>query len=81
MTTWMWAILLKPIFTAAIFFLVIAPITWLLYRMFPEGRLKVFLFKVRTGPTATRRDDVVYTLWAIGLHAGLVAFIALVIAG
>ena len=75
----MWALLLKPIFGPLFLFLVVAPIAWLLYRLFPEGRLKTFLFRVRTGPHATRRDGVVYALWWIGLHAGLVALLVAIL--
>ena len=56
------ATVLRPIVTPIFFFLVVAPIAWLLYRAFPPGRLKVFLFRERTGPDATIRDK-----WLIGL--------------
>jgi hypothetical protein len=53
------ALLIRPILNLVVLVLVIAPIVWLLYRIIPEGRVKVALFKVRKGPTATRRDDLV----------------------
>ena len=58
------AIALRPIVSPILFFLFVAPIAWLLYRVFPPGRLKVILFRQRTGPHATRRDK-----WVIGVAA------------
>jgi hypothetical protein len=53
------ALLVRPAVNLVLLALVVAPIVWVLYRIFPEGRVKVALFKVRKGPTATRRDDLV----------------------
>lgn len=53
--TWI-ALLIKPIVLPLFFFGVVAPVAWVLFRLFPNGRLKVFLFKVRDGPGATGRD-------------------------
>lgn len=49
-----WAIVLKPIVLPVFMFLVVAPIAWALFKVFPNGRLKVILFKDRHGPGATR---------------------------
>ena len=79
MDPWYWAILLKPIALPIFLFVVVAPVVWLLFRVFPNGRLKVMLFKDRSGPQATRRDKVVMTLSSIGAYvclivAGVIAF-------
>jgi hypothetical protein len=66
----MWAIVLRPIVAPIAFVLLVAPIAWSLYRVFPESRLKVVLFRVRTGPHATRRDK-----WVM-VTAGTVAYAA-----
>ena len=74
-----WAILLKPIALPIFMFTLVAPVAWLLFKLFPNGRLKVVLFKDRSGPGATRGDKVVMTLGVIGAYvvlivAGVVAF-------
>jgi len=74
-----WAILLKPIVLPIFMFIMVAPVAWALFKLFPNGRLKVVLFKDRSGPEATRRDKVVMAVAAIGAYvvligAGLVAF-------
>jgi ABC-type sulfate transport system permease component len=55
----MWAIVLRPLAYAVLFVIVLAPLIWLLYKIIPEGRLKVILFRVRSGVTATRLDKQV----------------------
>ena len=74
-----WAILLKPLALPIFMFILVAPVVWLLFQVFPNGRLKVVLFKDRSGPGATRRDKVVMTLSVIGAYVvlivvGIVAF-------
>ena len=74
-----WAIVLKPIVLPIFMFTMVAPVAWLLFKVFPSGRLKVVLFRDRSGPGATRRDKVVMTLAAVGAYvvlivAGVVAF-------
>jgi hypothetical protein len=81
MTPAMWAILLRPIFNVLFFFLVVAPIAWLIYRVFPAGRLKVFLFRVRTGPHATRRDKAIMALAAVLGYALLGVLVVTLSAG
>jgi len=66
--TWLWAIALRPLVYFVLFVLVIAPITWLLYKIIPPGRFKIFLFKVRTGDHASRRDKLIITLAVIGFY-------------
>ena len=65
METWTIAILLRPIGFFILFVLVIAPISWLLYKIIPAGKLKVFLFKDRSGEQATRRDKVIMSVGVI----------------
>ncbi len=58
---------------------VVALITWLIYKAIPDGRLKVFLFKVRydqkTNAFQSPRDKIVYWVAIVGLIGGLYAFI------
>lgn len=68
-----WAILLKPILVPIFMFVMVAPVAWVLFKVFPNGRLKVILFKDRHGPRATRRDKVVIALAAMGAYAVLIA--------
>ena len=67
-----WAILLKPIATPIFMFTMVAPVAWVLFKLFPNGRLKVMLFKDRSGPEATRRDRVVMAMAGIGVYAVLI---------
>ena len=68
-----WAIVLKPIVVPIFMFTMVAPVAWVLFKLFPNGRLKVVLFKDRSGPEATRRDKVVMTLARIGAYVVLAA--------
>ena len=68
-----WAIVLKPIVLPIFMFIVVAPVAWVLFKVFPNGRLKVVLFKDRSGPGATRRDKIVMALAGIGAYAILAA--------
>jgi hypothetical protein len=68
-----WAIVLKPIVVPIFMFTMVAPVAWLLFKMFPNGRLKVVLFKDRSGPEATRRDKVVMALGVVGAYIVLTA--------
>lgn len=70
LTTTEWAILLKPIVAPIFFFVVVAPIAWLLFHLFPSGRLKVFFFRDRTGRQATPWDKRLIT------YATLLAYVA-----
>ncbi len=67
-----WAILLKPIAIPIFMFTMVAPVAWLLFKVFPNGRLKVVLFKDRSGPEATRRDKVVMIMAGIGAYVVLI---------
>ena len=69
------AIVLKPILTPIFFYACVAPIAWLLYRLFPAGRLKVVLFKDRSGAHATRRDKLLMTAAAIAAYAVMFGWI------
>jgi len=68
MKPWIMAILLRPLATILIFVTIVAPITWLLYKILPEGKWKFTLFKVRTGKFSTRRDKVMMTLVILGCY-------------
>ena len=68
---------LKPI-VAGTFALVVGGIVWCLFRLFPGGRLKVFLFKVRGTPDGNegRAERVITRAIAVFLVLGLWTFIA-----
>ena len=70
-----WAILLKPIAAPIFMLTLVAPVAWVLFKLFPDGRLKVTLFKDRSGSDATCRDKVVMTV------AGIGAYVVLILAG
>ena len=74
------AILLRPLFNLLVMFLVVAPLAWLLYQLIPDGRAKVFLFKVRSGKDASRRDKVIMTLGVVAGYALLICFGAFLVA-
>lgn len=73
--TWLWVVALRPLAFALLFAVVVAPITWLLYKIIPNGRLKVLLFKIRIGEHTSRRDKVIMTLAVIGAYVILFAAI------
>lgn len=79
MSPWMIAIMLRQPALAILLMVVVWPVAWLLYRVIPNGRLKVVLFKVRTGKTAGRRDKVVMTAAVVAGYAVLIAFVGLLI--
>ena len=64
MTTFL-AVALRPFVYLVLFALVVGPIVWVLNKIIPSGRIKFFLFKVRSGEFATRRDKIVMTLAVI----------------
>lgn len=77
MDTWMWAVLLKP-FAAFVFMaLIVAPISWFLFKLIPDGKLKIFLFRVRTGPDARPKDKRIMTIAVIIGYALLIGFAAI----
>jgi len=76
MDMWMWALLLKPFAAFAFMALVVAPISWFLFKLIPDGKLKIFLFRVRTGPDARPEDKrvmLIARLLACTLLIGLAA--------
>jgi hypothetical protein len=79
MPSWMWAILLRPILAPIFLFVIVAPIAWFAYQLFPAGRLKVFLFRVRTGPNATRRDKWVMTVALMIAYAAYFTGLAILV--
>ena len=70
------AILIKPLAVPVFLAVAVWPIAWVLYRVIPESRLKVILFKVRSGNGATRRDKAVMCAGVVGGYALLLALIA-----
>ena len=56
MTPSMLAILLRPVAMFILMVAIVLPIEWVLFRLFPNGRLKVILFRNRTGGHASPRD-------------------------
>lgn len=60
MESWHWGLLLRPFLALILFGIVITPLGWLFGRLIPEGRLKRFLTKDRTRPTAPLRDRIIY---------------------
>ena len=73
----MWALLLKPIVGPLFVFLVVWPIAWLLYQIFPNGRLKVILFKDRTSNHATAHDKRIMTAAVIVAYAVAIAWVVI----
>jgi hypothetical protein len=69
---------LRPLVSFLLFAVIVAPITWLLFRVIPDGRLKVLLFKVRTGEHVSRRDKAIMTLAVIGAYLLLLLTIVVV---
>lgn len=73
-----WAALLKPLFFAGLM-AVVALIGWLIFKVIPDGKLKVFLFKVRydqkTNTFQSPSDKIVYWVAIVVLIGGLFAFI------
>lgn len=57
MTTFL-AVFLRPFVYFILFVVIVAPIIWVLNKIIPDGRIKFFLFKVRSGELATRRDKL-----------------------
>lgn len=81
MTTTEIPIVIRPLFNFVFLAVVVAPIVWLLYKIIPNSRFKVILFKVRSGGYATRRDKVVMTLGVIVGYALLIALMVWLTAG
>lgn len=63
---------LRPLFLAVLFVVAVAPLTALLWRLIPPGRLQVLLFKDRTGPGSSFRDHLLITSGVIAFYAALV---------
>jgi hypothetical protein len=68
MTSTTLALLFRPLFNALLLVLIVWPIAWVLYRLFPQGRLKVFLFRERTGQHASTHDKCVMTVAVIAAY-------------
>jgi hypothetical protein len=65
------ALILKPFFIFAFFGLLVAPISWVLFKLIPDGELKLILFKVRTGEFATTHDKVIMTIAVLAAYVFL----------
>lgn len=72
------AAFVKPFAYFLLFVLVVAPITWVLWRVIPDSRLKVFLFQVRhtEGEDAEPRDVAITLVASLVCYAALFAFVA-----
>lgn len=67
------ATFLKPLVLPIFMVLVVAPIVWLLYKLIPNSRLKVFLFKIR-GEANSLESPREKTLSRVLLVVILIAF-------
>ena len=72
------AIILRPLANFLFFALVVLPIEWALFRLIPRGRLKVVLFKVRSGEQATPADKRLMTVASVAAIVLVVVFIGFV---
>ena len=78
MTDFQLALLIKPLAYFVLFVLIVAPITWVLWRVIPDGRFKTFLFKVRDteGDWADLGDLATMTIARLVCVGLLIAFVA-----
>jgi hypothetical protein len=72
------AVFLKPFAYFVLFVLIVAPITWVLWRLIPDGRFKTSLFRVRDteGEWANLQDLATMGIASAICLALLFAFIA-----
>jgi hypothetical protein len=75
MEPWTIALLIRPAFNFLAMVLIVLPIEWVLFQVFPNGRLKVALFKHRTRDDATRRDKVIVTTAVVAGYLVLAALV------
>jgi small-conductance mechanosensitive channel len=71
------AAFLKPLILPIFMFLVVAPIVWVLYKIIPNSRLKVFLFKVRgeADSVETPKEKTLSRVLLYGIIVGFYVFI------
>lgn len=74
-------VVVRPFAYVVLYVLVLAPLISVLYAIVPEGRLKVILFKVRSGPEATRHDKRVMLLGVAGAYLLLICEFAWLASG
>ena len=79
MTSLSMALLIKPLVTFLFFALIVLPIEWLLFQVFPDGRLKVALFRPMTGERARPGDRRKWIAAAILANVVLWCWIGFVI--
>ena len=77
MTPAMIAILIRPMATLVVMAAIVLPIEWILFRLFPNGRLKVMLFRNRTGAHARPRDRCVMAAGVVIAYVLLLAWIGI----
>jgi hypothetical protein len=77
MTPTMVAVLLRPLFSFAVMVAIVLPIEWVLFRMIPSGRLKVMLFRSRTGANACPGDKRVMTMAVVIAYVLLFAWLGM----
>jgi len=68
---WLIAFLVKPLVLLVVFVLIVAPATWALAKVIPNGRIKQILFKDRKGQRAGARDKAI-----IGFYVALFVIVA-----
>ena len=77
MTPTMVAVLLRPLFSFLIMAAIVLPIEWVLFRLFPKCRLKVMLFRNRTGAHARPGDKRVMVAGVVIAYVLLFAWIGI----
>lgn len=66
------AAFLKPLIVPIFMVLVVAPIVWLFYKLIPNSRFKVFLFKIRgeKDSVETPKEKVISRVLLFGIIIG-----------
>ena len=77
MTSWQWALVLKPVVMPVLMALAVKPVVWVMYRWVPHGAAKVFLFRVR--PEETRREKWAVAGWVLAAYAVLGCWVGFVL--
>ena len=78
MTPALLAILFRPLFMLIVMAAIVLPIECVLFKAFPEGPLKVMLFRSRTGAKARPRDGRVMTVGVVIAYVLLFAWLGIV---
>jgi len=77
MSTTAIAAFLKPLIFPLFLMIVVAPIVWLLYKIIPTSRFKVFLFKVRgeSDSIETSKEKTISRILLIGIIIAFYIFL------